>query len=238
MRRFVLALCLTLAFHNASAEPIGPNDFAPGATVLNFDSFQSFTLLGTDFAQQGIVLGSTAPLGPQLSPDPADSLQQGEAVSPVVAVETAVPADSTSSPPNRIIGTKYGAGGEILWCERCGIVIQFPGRFPTKVGFWVSQANQGQTVQFYGPGGILWTFSVGPTAGPPQWVGYHDPAGITRVVLTSAPSVGIGLDDLTFGEFVTHYSTIPGACGLLGTEGLLLTVATRLLKRLRGSVVS
>ena len=162
MRRLLLLLCLcfTFAFHDASAEPIGPNDFAPGATVLNFDNFQSFTFLGTDFAQQGVVLGSTAPLGPQLSSDPADSLQPGEAVSPVVAVETAVPADSTSSPPNRIVGTKYGAGGDVLWCERCGIVMQFPGRFPTKVGFWVSQANQGQTVQFYGPAGPLSTVTV------------------------------------------------------------------------------
>src|SRR5262245_17195181 len=101
---------LWLLAANAYAGPIGPTDFDPDAVVLSFDGFAHGTAIADECGQH-VILGSTAPIGQEFSADPADSLQPGEAVSPFVATIVAVPASATSSAPNKVIGTKYDAGG-------------------------------------------------------------------------------------------------------------------------------
>ncbi len=149
----------------ARAGPIGPGDFGADPTVLSFDSFPHATSLSHQFeCGDGVILSSTAPIGGSFSTDLADALQPGEAISPFVAAIEAVPSSSTASVPNKVIATKYGAGGELLQCERCGISIRFLDPLPTQVGLWVTDPDAGQTVAFSGSGGALSTFAC-PLAG-------------------------------------------------------------------------
>src|SRR5262249_34031393 len=89
---------------------------ANASTLLTFDQFAHATALSTEFKGLGVVLGSTAPLGPTLSPDPADSLQPGQSVAPFVFAIVAVPSASTPTPPNKVIGAVWDAGGGLLQC--------------------------------------------------------------------------------------------------------------------------
>jgi hypothetical protein len=182
------------------------------AITLEFDEFAHGTALSAEFAASGVILESTAPIGPGASSDPADSLQPGESVAPFVFAVVAVPSSSTSSVPNKIIGAKFDSGGGLIQCERCGIRITFTGPLPQDVSLWVSDPDAGQTVEFFGTSGLLATEVLSPaTSAFPEFVSFSGTTGVREVVLTSAPSVGIGFDTLQFSNFVPE----PGLAVLL-----------------------
>ncbi len=182
------------------------------ATTLTFDDVASGTPLSGEYAALGVVLSSTAPIGPGASSDPADSLQPGESVAPFVFAITAVPSTSTPSPPNKIIGAKYDVGGGLTQCDRCGIRITFLAPIPTEVSFWITDPDPGQSAQFFGPGGLLQTTTINPASSAyPEFLSFSDPSGVSEIVLISAPSVGIGFDSLTFTSPVPE----PSAAALL-----------------------
>lgn len=192
------------------------------ATTLTFDNLTSGTPLSGEYASLGVVLSSTAPIGPGASSDPADSLQPGESVAPFVFAITAVPSTSTSSPPNKIIGAKYDTGGGLVQCDRCGIQISFLAPIPTAVSFWITDPDVGQSAQFFGPGGLLQTTTIAASSADPQLLSFNDAAGISEIVLISAPSVGIGFDSLTFSSPVPE----PGSGAFL-LAGLLAFATKR-----------
>ncbi len=211
----LFALCgvSSHASFTLAAGPITPIDFGPDATTLSFDQFEHGTYLSREFeCSHGVLLGSTAPIGAEISSDPADWYQPGNSVSPFVAAIVAVPASSTPSLPMKVIGTKYGVAGELEQCERCGIMIRFLDPLPRQVGLYVTEADAGQSVLFSSPSGPRVALSTsGPFVGGPSFVGYEDANGVSAVVLRSAQTAGIGVDDLILGgrQFTTCTSA-PG----------------------------
>jgi hypothetical protein len=178
------------------ADPIGPGDFDIDLQVLTFDTLAPGSTLSNDFAcSERLILRSTPPLGAELSVDPADWMQPGETVSAFVAAIPAVPESSTSSPPHKVVATKYDVGGGLVPCERCGIALHFIDPLPTKVGLYVTDPKLGQTAMFSGPSGLLGSVVVAGGRAP-EFVGWEDPDGITQLILRSRPSAGIGFDDL------------------------------------------
>ena len=212
---FQLTVALVLA-HNAEA-----------TTLITFDSLAHATTLSDEYSELGVILSSTAPLGPELSPDPADSLQPGEAVAPFVFAIVAVPPASTPSIPNKVIGAKYDVGGGLIQCERCGIRITFLDPIPTEVSLFITDADAGQSAQFFGPSGLLDAFTIAPPIDPFELMSLTHPSGISEVLLVSAPGLGIGFDSLQFGAPVPEPSS-----GVLVAFGLVLLSRTPVGRRL------
>lgn len=183
----LVALALTL-----------PAVTAEATAIYTFDQVASGTPLSTELAAVGVVFGSTAPIGPGASSDPADSFRPGEAVAPFVFAIEAVPPSSTTSLPNKVIGAKFDAGGELVQCARCGIRITLLDPIPRLVQLFVTDPDAGQSVQFFGPSGILDTIVLTTSSTFPEQVGFSDAGGISEVVLVSAPGVDLGFDDLLF----------------------------------------
>jgi hypothetical protein len=224
-----------------AAGPITPADFGPDATTLSFDEYAGGYMSRDLECTHGVVLGSTPPIGAELSPDPADWFYAGNSVSLFVAAIVAVPATSTPSPPMKIIATKYGAAGNLELCERCGIIVPFLDPLPREVGLYVTEADARQSVLFSGPTGFLAELSTnGPFLGGPSFVGYAHENGISAVVLRSVPTAGIGLDDLIIGDrrFTTcsaAASCSPGGEGDMNPDGGVdLLDASILRRRLAG----
>jgi hypothetical protein len=194
-----LAVVMLLCGSRAFGGQISPGDFGPESQVISFDQFAHGTVIGSQFqCSNGVLLASTTQIGEESSPDTADWQLPGQQIAPFVFAIEAVPTTSTSSPPMKVIAGKYGADGALYQCERCGIEVHFLQPLPTKAGLWITDADANQTATFSGPSGLLSTVVVTPgeATGGPTFVGYQDPNGIVAIVLRSAPSVGIGLDDL------------------------------------------
>ena len=195
----------------ASAGPITIADFNPGSTLLTFDEFTHGTLLSTEFAGLGVILASGEPLGPELTSNPADWLPPGGSVAPFVWVSIDVYNGNAASLPNLVFPTVYAAPDYLVGCGGCRIIVSFLDPLPTQVGLYVADADPGQSAEFSGPGGLLYTGVVNTTcctgSGDKFFVGFEDPQGISGVVLTPTPSGGLGLDDLRFGSPVPEPST-------------------------------
>ncbi len=198
----------------ALAGPIGPLDFAPGSTVLGFDEFAHETFLSTEFAALGVIFGSES----------HDGLSPPLVGAPFVRVSVAVPTTSTSSLPNKIVGTVVDPNGNLFWCDPCSIVVSFLDPLPTQVGFFVTDPDVGQSARFFGASGLVGTLSVtgGSNSNYPFFFGLEDSGGISRVVLKTVPCCGVGMDDLRFGAPVPE----PGT-GSLILGGLAILVLRR-----------
>jgi hypothetical protein len=231
--------------HPCSTEAAGvitPADFGPDATTLAFDQFEHGAYLSRQFeCSHGVLLGSTPPIGAEISSDPADWFYPGNSVSPFVAAIVAVPAMSTPSPPMKVIATKYGAAGNLEQCERCGLIIRFLDPLPRQVGLYVTEADAGQSVLFSGPGGFIAEAQTGgPFVGGPSFVGYAHEGGISAVVLRSVQTAGIGLDDLILGDRQFTTCTVSAGCSpggegdVNGDGGIDLLDVSILRRRLTG----
>ena len=178
------------------AGPLYPADFGPSARLISLDQFPHGALVSNQFqCSHGVILGSTTQIGAESSPDTADWQLPGYQISPHLVAIEAVPAASTPSPPMKAIASKYAEDGFLWQCERCGIEIRFIRPLPTRAGVWITPGSANQTAVFSGPAGHLATLTVPPPGGP-TFVGYESEAGITAIVLRSAPTSGIGIDDL------------------------------------------
>lgn len=193
------------------------------AATLTFDDLPHATPVGLEYSTLGVQLSSADPIGAGVSADPADHLQPGESVAPLLFAITAVPSTSTPSLPNKLIGAKYDAMGGLVQCERCGIRIVFLAPNPTEVSFWITDPDSGQSARFFGPDGLIQTATIGSANSDfPEFLSLVDGSGISEVVLTSVPSKGIGLDSLTFGSPVPEPSS-----GALLFFGLLVLAPGR-----------
>jgi hypothetical protein len=193
-------------------------------TLITFDERAHSTPLSTEYSGLGVVLSSTAPIGPGVSPDPADWLHPGEAVAPFVFAIVGVPSTSTPSLPNKIIGAKFDSGGSLIGCERCGIRISFLDPIPTEVSLFITDPDSGQSARFLGPGGLLGAIAIAPASSSfPELVSFSHLGGITEVELVSAPGVGIGFDSLQISAPVPE----PAAGSLLAAFALSTAIAKR-----------
>ena len=222
-RWFLAIISLPLS---ALAGPVSLADFGPSARVISFDQLADGTRVGNQFqCSHGVLLGSTTQIGAESSADTADWQQPGQQISPFVVAIEAVPAQSTSSPPMKLIATRYAADGSLEQCERCGLEVRFLKPLPTKAGLWVTPGGADQTATFSGPGGHLATLVVPPPGGP-FFVGYEDAEGIVAIVLRSAPTSGIGLDDL-----IAEGAPGPG-CADQNADGAIDLVDSVILRRI------
>jgi len=176
-----VAALIVLAAPSVSAGPIAIADFDPATTLLTFDEFAHGTYLSTEFASLGVILSSGEPLGPTLTSNPADWMPPGGSVSPFVWVSIDVYNGNAASLPNLVFGTLYAAPGYLVGCS-CRIVVDFLDPIPTQVGLYIADADPGQTAEFSGPGGLLYTAVSNAT--DKFYAGFEDPQGISRVVLT------------------------------------------------------
>ena len=199
---------------------ISLSDFDAGYVLLGFDTFPHATPFSTEFEYLGVRFESGEPSGPESgSTNPNDFLQPGESVSPSVLAINAVPISSASSPPNKVIATKIGAGGELLAYDAGSIIVTFLDPIPTIVGFYITDPDFNNNAAFFGPGGLLDLQVLGPGTEATTFVGFEHAGGISRVVVKSSipgggGSGGIGVDDLRFGNPVPEPST--GALVALG----------------------
>jgi hypothetical protein len=216
MIRKSLLVCLSISFVSFG--------FDATAATIDFDDVTSGTALSGEYSSIGVILSSTAPIGPLVSSDPADSLTPGQQVAPFVFAITAVPSTSTPTLPNKVIGAMYDSDGSLMPCERCGIRITFLAPLPTEVSLWISDPDSGQTANFLRGGNLLHAEIISPpTSAYPQLVTFVDSAGISEVTLVSRPSVGIGFDHLSFEKPVAE----PERVTLVLALALLLWIALR-----------
>lgn len=224
----------------ALAEPtvIGPGDFSSNVQTINFENLPTDAPMFIALAPYWMVIESQGPIGSSASSDPADSLQPGESVSHLTEVINTPFPNSTPSPPQKLIATKFGADGQVIQCNRCGLELLFGAPFPIEVGLYVTDVDAGQKVEFFGPRGLLYT-QITRDSNPPgryEFAGIRDPAGIVRVVLTSRAGVGIGVDNIMITRDPAAVNAAK-SCGLLGFEGLLpLGLAAITLRRWPRSV--
>jgi hypothetical protein len=210
MRTLVLLLViitvLIIPIWSGTAASITPADFDPGATLIDFDSVSGY-LDGSEFGA-GLRLRSGPGVEPAENAVPAD----------FVKIETEFP-HAMASPPNKISGAQL-VDGSIIGCKFCAIVIEFD-QLQYQVGFWVTDPDNGQFAEFYGPGGLIAVETVaGANSDFPFFIGYEDAGGISRVEVHSVTWLGLGIDNLTF-------SAIPEpSTGLLLGLGLA-ALATR-----------
>ena len=183
------------------------------ATVLGFDSFSHGAVFSTEFSSLGVLFESGEPTGAESgSTNPNDFLQPGESVSPFIIAINAVPTISAVSLPNKVIATKFGAGGELLAYDAGSIIITFLDPIPTIVGLHVTDPDLNNNVSFFGPGGLLNTQVYPGGTEPHVFMGFQDAEGIFQVVVKSSipgggGSGGIGIDGLRFGTPVPEPST-------------------------------
>lgn len=211
LRSVTAAALFVIATAPAWSAPITIADFAPGSTLLSFDEFTHGTYLSTEFASLGVILESGEPLGPTLTPNPADWLPPGGSVAPFVWVSIDVYNGNAASLPNLVFPAVYVAPDDLVHCGGCRIIVSFLDPLPTQVGLYIADADIGQTAAFSGPNGLLYTGVADPScctgSGDKFFVGFEDPLGISSVVLTPTPSGGLGLDDLRFGSPIPEPST-------------------------------
>ncbi len=195
---------------SAQAGPVDISDFPAEATVIGFDEFPHATPLSSEFATLGVLFESGEPSGSESgSTNPNDFLQPGESVSPFVLAINAVPSSSTPSLPNKVIGTKLGAGGGLLAYDAASIIITFLAPIPRIAGLHITDRDAKNNASFYGPAGLLDQQVLGPGTEEHTFLGFEDPNGISSIVVkTSVPdgggSGGIGVDDVRFGNPVVE----------------------------------